>query len=140
MDNFPVLKKLPDSSFRADDICTLCLLALVVVLAFLFTTYVGKPYVESFMTSVTGTAPVPDADKVPEVAPLGLDKCHPDCCMEVQWPVPSDISGDHATIDLTDIDKTSIHCRGCDGIGCICSKKGSDILPSYTENAHDKNK
>jgi hypothetical protein len=65
----------------------------------------------------------------------GLDLCHPKCCCDTQWPVPNDVSGPGASVDeqtlLRDYDKTPLHCRGCNGRGCLCSKKSdSGVLPT----------
>lgn len=58
-----------------------------------------------------------------EVAP-GLDLCHPECCHDTQWPVPLEArSSTEGSTILQQYNKTSLHCRGCNGVGCLCSKK-----------------
>ena len=64
----------------------------------------------------------------------GLDLCHPNCCCDTQWPVPAELTGPGASIEeqtlLADFDKTTLRCRGCNGVGCLCAKKGETVLPT----------
>lgn len=54
----------------------------------------------------------------------GLELCHPDCCENTQWPVPSEAnSSTEGSTILQEYNKTALYCRGCNGVGCVCSKK-----------------
>lgn len=59
--------------------------------------------------------------------------CSSDCCCTNQWPTPYDEEGMGASIE--EYEKTNLQCRGCNGVGCLCKKKGSTALPSCSASA-----
>lgn len=76
------------------------------------------------------TEPAPYTSDDPNQTGFDIQtKCHPSCCCETQWPLPAELSNDStaAAAELAEFDKTSIRCRGCDGVGCLCAKKGSGL-------------
>jgi hypothetical protein len=47
--------------------------------------------------------------------------CSPQCCLQNQWPV--DFMDSSNTFDFSAYEPTGMHCRGCDGSGCLCVPK-----------------
>jgi hypothetical protein len=45
--------------------------------------------------------------------------CSPQCCLNTQWPV--DFMDDGK--DYSAYEPTGMHCRGCEGTGCLCMPK-----------------
>lgn len=89
------------------------------------------------VVSLTEQTPLQPASPVK----AGLDVCHPSCCCDTQWPVPSDAApsatGDNASVEsntlMLSYDKTPLSCRGCNGRGCLCAKKSEPgVLPRCT--------
>ena len=129
MTKIPVLMKVSNSS-RGSEIGICGFLLLAIVIAYTCCMYFGQEYFESF-----GTEPAPLSTVPQEPVELGLDVCHPDCCCDTQWPIPADVSGSSPGADLLEFEKTPLKCRGCNGVGCVCAKKGEGKLPVCNKSA-----
>ena len=57
--------------------------------------------------------------------------CSPQCCLQTQWPV--DFMESSNTFDFSAYEPTVMHCRGCEGSGCLCVPKKPSVVaqPQY---------
>jgi hypothetical protein len=67
---------------------------------------------------------LPGSTQVPEerITPPEFDGvCSPKCCLQNQWPV--DFMDSSNTFDFSAYEPSGMHCRGCEGSGCLCVPK-----------------
>lgn len=101
-----------------------CVFIIVLVVYLVYRYNLWSKTAEGFWTAMSASI----KETAEPIIGQDYDKCHPDCCCNTQWPVPADVAGTPTTAgaDLAEYDKTPLQCRGCDGAGCICAKKGTN--------------
>jgi hypothetical protein len=110
---FPYLKSKTDCTW-------FFVLLIVLILGYLF-----YPKIKMNMQpeKFTSSTPHPAENYSEKLTPPEFEGvCSPQCCLQSQWPVDFMPS---SKIDFAMYENTGLHCRSCEGTGCLCQLKGT---------------